>query len=48
MLVIRKKSRDYINFCQDYTRDASKKPTKKFNSKGGSIVEYMLGRITRG
>jgi hypothetical protein len=35
-------------FCQDYRRDASRKPTKEFDSKGENIVEYKLGRITRG
>jgi hypothetical protein len=34
-------------FCQNNTIDASKRPTKKFESKGESIVEYKLGRITR-
>jgi hypothetical protein len=35
-------------FCQDYTREASKNPTKESDSKGESIVEYKLGKITKG
>jgi hypothetical protein len=34
-------------FCQDYTRDACRRPTTKFHSKGESIMEYKLGRIAR-
>jgi hypothetical protein len=34
-------------FCQDYIGDASRRPTKKSESKGESIMEYKLGRITR-
>jgi hypothetical protein len=34
-----------IIFYQDYTRDASKRPTKKFNSKGESTMEYKLNMI---
>jgi hypothetical protein len=37
-----------IILCQDYTKEASKKPTKESNSKGESIVEYKLGKITKG
>jgi hypothetical protein len=35
-----------IIFCQDNTRDASRRPTKKFESKGENTVEYKLGMIT--
>jgi hypothetical protein len=27
--------------------NASKRPTTKFDSEGGNIVEYKLGRISR-
>jgi len=33
-------TRIITNFCQDYIRDASRRPTKKIKSKGESIVEY--------
>jgi hypothetical protein len=33
-------------FCQDNTRDANRRPTRKFESKGESIVEYKLGMTT--
>ncbi len=48
MLLIGKKSKTTTIFCQDskdYMGDASTRPTKKFESKGESIVEYKLGRI---
>jgi hypothetical protein len=35
-------------FSQYNTRDASKKPTRESESKGESIVEYKLGKITKG
>jgi hypothetical protein len=36
-----------IIFYQDYTWDANKRPTIKFDSKGENIMEYKLGRIAR-
>jgi hypothetical protein len=35
-------------FCQNNTRDANRRPTKKFESEGESTMEYKLGRITKG
>jgi len=36
-----------IIFCQKNTRDANRRPTKKYESKGENIMEYKLGRITQ-
>jgi hypothetical protein len=37
-----------IIFCQNNTRDANKKPTKKSKSERKSTMEYKLGKITKG
>jgi len=37
-----------ITFCQNNTRDANRRPTKKSKSKGESTIEYKLGKITKG
>jgi hypothetical protein len=37
-----------VIFCQDYTKDASIKPTKEFESKGKNTMEYRLDKITKG
>ncbi len=37
-----------ITFCQKNTRDANRRPTKKSKSEGESIIEYKLGKITKG
>jgi hypothetical protein len=36
-----------IIFCQKNTRDANRRPTKKYESKGENIMEYKLGKITK-
>jgi len=35
-------------FCQDNTKNTSRRPTKKSKSKGKNTMAYKLGRITRG
>jgi hypothetical protein len=34
-------------FYQNNTRDARKKPARKYESKGESTMEYRLGKITK-
>ncbi len=45
---LKRKTKTIAIFCQDNTRDASKRPTKKYELKGENTMEYKLGRITRG
>jgi hypothetical protein len=48
LLLTRKRSKDYNNLLLRLYRNASIKPTRKFESKGKSIVQYKLGKITEG
>jgi hypothetical protein len=43
-----RKIKTTIIFCQNNTKDANRRPTKKSNSKGESTMEYKLGGIPRG
>jgi hypothetical protein len=36
-----------IIFCQYNIKDASKRPTRKSESKGENMAEYKLGMITK-
>jgi hypothetical protein len=36
-----------IIFCQNNTRDANRRPTKKFESKGESIMEYKWAGVLK-
>jgi len=47
LLLTRRGTKTTTIFCQDYIRDVNKRPIKKFDSKGESIMEYKLGKITR-
>jgi hypothetical protein len=34
-------------FCQNNTKDASRKPTRKYESKGENTTKYRLDKITK-
>ncbi len=47
LLLIRKRNKNTRIFCQEYIGNASRKLIRKSESKGESIMEYKLGKITR-